>query len=286
MKLYVALVVLLSPALDAACITPHAPAEANQPRAEAGQMLEQPSKRQLDPSSSPVPVEPGSSLPVDPLLTGPSAIKIDLPPQFLPPPWSPYSGLDSPYPSSGVSPWDDSGRSQSVDNTPSVWRQCPKVRLDCRKCPRDRRCRVAVGNLSDADDDGSEGCPLSKCDEVGNGLVIGGCGTGATCTRGYCVCPLGTTGDGGWRGSQGLGQVTVYVDPGIDCNATCEGPLCNEVQQLSVGMCFVSGTEVDDDDDDDDDDGDEGEAQGSTFAHVGGNATVNGVTLGLGEDII
>ncbi|KAI8941371.1 hypothetical protein NX059_002595 [Plenodomus lindquistii] len=65
-------------------------------------------------------------------------------PHFLPPPWSPTSNLDSPYPLTGVSPYDDSGRSEILDNEPSIeatWRTCPASNLDCAKCPRDKRCR-------------------------------------------------------------------------------------------------------------------------------------------------
>jgi hypothetical protein len=122
------------------------------------------------------------------------------------------------------------------------------------------------------ENDGNSNCPISKCD-VGGVL----CGVNAKCTRGYCVCDLGLTGNAtGWRGSEGLGQVTVYVDPAVDCSAKCDGLSCKEVQQLDVGVCFKSGDTVDGDDVDED------EPAGPTYGNVVGNVTINGQTIGLG----
>lgn len=123
---------------------------------------------------------------------------VDLPPQFLPPPWSPDSNLDSPYPS----PIDDAGRSQMLDSDPPLWHMCPRTWFDCRRCPRDYRCRKPEWNIeeppstpqvSDAtpnspipQDDGQKYCPLSKCNNK-----FSRCGTNARCTRGFCVCDVG-----------------------------------------------------------------------------------------------
>ncbi|KAF1915177.1 hypothetical protein BDU57DRAFT_595776 [Ampelomyces quisqualis] len=192
-------------------------------------------------------------------LSGPSAITIDLPAQFLPPPWSPSSGLDSPYPSTGVSPWDDSGRAQMLDNMP-LWRTCPRLHLDCRKCPRDFRCRRASG--AQPENDGQEKCPLRKCDDE---LVFTRCGDRARCTRGYCVCELGMKAQVGWRGQQGLEGLTVYADVGADCEVKCEDLSCKEVGQLEEGVCWKSGGEVGNDNDRYGTDG----LEGVTYDNVG-----------------
>ncbi|KAF2034829.1 hypothetical protein EK21DRAFT_107460 [Setomelanomma holmii] len=146
------------------------------------------------------------------LTTGPSPITIDFPKEFLPPPRSPASNLDSPYPSSGVSPWDDSGRSQMTDNEDSILSACPQLHLDCRKCPRDYSCRRpqipvwgggdgsssepgAVSTTPDVgsadsstqpEDDGNANCPLEKCSSSAS-YAWNTCGPTAVCTGGYCL---------------------------------------------------------------------------------------------------
>jgi hypothetical protein len=66
--------------------------------------------------------------------------------QFLPPPYDPSSShLNSPYPLSGVSAYDDNGRAQIFDNMPpdmQLWGPCSPDGLDCNRCPRDKRCWV------------------------------------------------------------------------------------------------------------------------------------------------
>jgi hypothetical protein len=167
-----------------------------------------------------------------------------LPPQFLPPPWSPDSDLDSPYPSGGVSPWDDSGRSQIMDNEVIV---CPRRHLDCRKCPADVRCRGMMtggggemgATTEEPEGDGNENCPMNKCDK----MATAQCGAGAKCTQGYCVCELGMKAATGLRGTKGLGAVTVYVGPAVDCRVKCDDPSCKEVEQMKEGVCYKSGDE-------------------------------------------
>ncbi|KAH7085758.1 hypothetical protein BKA63DRAFT_26366 [Paraphoma chrysanthemicola] len=199
------------------------------------------------------------------LHNGPSPISIDLPAEFLPPPWSPDSNLDSPYPSSGVSPWDDSGRSQMTDNQDSIWRTCPQLHLDCRKCPRDFRCRrpqipawgdrgnpvgaiTTLPDLASSDippeDDGNGACPLKKCST--DLAYWNWCYSGARCTRGYCACDVGKKGSWreggeGYRGNGGLEEVTVYVDPGVFCDIPCDDLSCKEVKQLELGTCWKDG---------------------------------------------
>jgi hypothetical protein len=91
------------------------------------------------------------------------------------------------------------------------------------------------------EDDGLANCPIAKCDKGGVG-----CGVGARCTRGYCVCELGLKGNrngtGVWRGKEGLQSVTVYSDVGVDCDMKCDDLSCKEVKQLSDGVCWKSGS--------------------------------------------
>ncbi|OAL50773.1 hypothetical protein IQ07DRAFT_643993 [Pyrenochaeta sp. DS3sAY3a] len=174
-------------------------------------------------------------------------------PPFLPPPWTPDSLTDSPYPLSGISPWDDSGRAQMLDNAPSLgpWPECPEKLLDCRKCPRDTRCLYpnkpwwatpepitpsTISNppvfpplpVPDAI------CPLRTCGAAG-----AVCGLHASCIRGHCVCRLGFKGDAAVgpvvRGRSGLQAVTVWVDPGAACDVQCDTLSCGEVEV--VGSC-------------------------------------------------
>lgn len=173
---------------------------------------------------------------------------INLPPQFLPPPWSPHSNLDSLYRSNTDTQIDDNGRSQMIDNEPAIWRHCPQFHLDCRKCPRDSRCRrpqfpeihgeTSMLDVAGADippeDDGQSGCPLQKCDDERSA-----CGRNARCTRGFCVCKAGWKGLS--RGNGGLGAVTVYNNPGTPCDEECDDLSCKEVEQLEVGACYQDG---------------------------------------------
>ncbi|KAH7385782.1 hypothetical protein BKA66DRAFT_569616 [Pyrenochaeta sp. MPI-SDFR-AT-0127] len=183
------------------------------------------------------------------------------PPNFLPPPWSPVSNLDSPYPPSGVSPWDDSGRAQMLDNDPGAqeWRRCPRWILDCRKCPKDPRCRrgdfpwwnpVDVLDLPDIFTGpvisapklpGSEPeiCPLRACT---NADLLTSCGEKARCVRGHCICDTGFKGTSSFgpviRGFDDLQALTVWVDPGLACDVPCDDLSCAEVEQ--VRACFES----------------------------------------------
>jgi hypothetical protein len=60
------------------------------------------------------------------------------------------------------------------------------------------------------------------------------------------VCNLGMKGSlstaEGYRGSEGLGTLTVYVDTGVDCDAKCGDLSCKEVKQVDTGMCWKSGS--------------------------------------------
>lgn len=44
----------------------------------------------------------------------------------------------------------------------------------------------------------------------------------------------------GYRGTEGLGILTVYVNPFLDCDVKCDGLACKEVPQLEVGVCWKS----------------------------------------------
>ncbi|KAF2855997.1 hypothetical protein T440DRAFT_95158 [Plenodomus tracheiphilus IPT5] len=177
--------------------------------------------------------------PDPPLQTPSSSLTLN----FLPPPWSPSSNLGSPYPLTGVSPYDDSGRSEILDNEPSIettWRTCPDSNLDCSKCPRDKRCRHKgtpwwqVDPTITIDDGGlvADVCPLTTCT-----AAPGACGKNAKCVREHCVCETGWKGTtGNVRGFEGLQALTVWVDSGVDCDVKCDGWGCEEVQQ--VGACF------------------------------------------------
>jgi hypothetical protein len=98
------------------------------------------------------------------------------------------------------------------------------------------------GSTSLPEDSGQASCPLSKCDSGSSGK----CGSNARCTRGYCVCDLGTKGPlgntEGYRGNEGLGKLTVYVDVRVDCSAKCDDLSCKEVKQVDDGMCWRSGS--------------------------------------------
>lgn len=88
------------------------------------------------------------------------------------------------------------------------------------------------------------------------------------------MCDLGMKeNDTAWRGTEGLGQVSVYVDPAVDCDVKCDGLSCKEVDQLDVGACWKSG------DQDVVDDGNDNDGLGSTVGSVNGTATLNGVNF-------
>jgi hypothetical protein len=42
----------------------------------------------------------------------------------------------------------------------------------------------------------------------------------------------------GYRGTEGLGALTVYVPTYVDCDLTCTTPSCSEVEQLEKGQCW------------------------------------------------
>ncbi|CAO2650329.1 Nn.00g016210.m01.CDS01 [Neocucurbitaria sp. VM-36] len=241
----------------------------------------------------------------DPQFDSPPIIDVqDDPPTFLPPPWSPHSDLDSPYPLSGVSPWDDSGRSQILDNEPSVqmWRTCPEHYLDCRKCPRDPKCRrpgfpwwsptdifdlpaaltgpqLAAGtDLPTSIASGVDICPLSTC---GSATSLSSCGTNARCVRNHCVCKLGYKGatENGpvVRGFEDLQAVTVWVDTDMACDVPCDSPSCAEVQQVKA--CFENGAKVEDKEY-------AGQQELETDAVHGGAVQVPGAVVDEGADYV
>lgn len=181
----------------------------------------------------------------------------------LNPDWSPDPDNVEPISlDGGISPWDDSGRSQMMDFQP-LWVNCPARYLNCHKCPRDFRCHlsssstsvpsatrtphskppqgeefnaltgpqlVGFGNLGGK----KEQCPLRKC----GGKAGTECGPGARCSKGYCACPAGYKGDSGnaLRGRSRPEALTVYVDPGIACDTPCQVLFCPEVER--VRGCF------------------------------------------------
>lgn len=58
------------------------------------------------------------------------------------------------------------------------------------------------------------------------------------------MCDLGWRGAPrhgvGWRGNEGLGALTVYNDPEVDCDVKCDSLSCKEVPQLEKGVCWKS----------------------------------------------
>lgn len=66
------------------------------------------------------------------------------------------------------------------------------------------------------------------------------------------MCGLGFKAGKAWRGSKGLGSMTVYADVGADCDVPCEDLSCREVEQLEGDVCWKS-------------DGDTGEGYGGGF---------------------
>jgi hypothetical protein len=68
------------------------------------------------------------------------------------------------------------------------------------------------------------------------------------------VCDLGMKGSGEqFRGTEGLGSITVYVDPSVDCDTKCDDWSCKEVEQLGEDVCWRSGEENSSDEEDEDD---------------------------------
>ncbi|PSN72740.1 hypothetical protein BS50DRAFT_166936 [Corynespora cassiicola Philippines] len=165
------------------------------------------------------------------------------------------------FSASGVSPWDDSGRSQMLDHLDG-WSGCPPRALNCRKCPRDRRCQnrplgpmfgpplqeeepnaFASPNAKSANAWG-EGlvCHLKRCD------YLNPCGDYATCTGGYCTCAQGWKARrGGYvnqvRGRELPGSLSVFTDPGIACLQPCTRPYCAEVDGNEE--CFLGYPAID-----------------------------------------
>jgi len=176
--------------------------------------------------------------------------------KFLPPPWSPSSSLDSPYPLVGMNPYSDDGRSEVLDNEPAIqtqWRTCPVNNLDCTKCPKDKRCRhsglpwwqidptIILDNNGGATGGAKNSCPLTKCN-AGSGKNRG-CGENARCVRDHCVCETGFKGSvGSVRGFDDLQAVTVWVSGGMNCNVKCDTLSCGEVDQ--VDACFERASKV------------------------------------------
>jgi hypothetical protein len=50
----------------------------------------------------------------------------------------------------------------------------------------------------------------------------------------------------GFRGNEGLGEVTVYVNPEVFCDIPCDDFNCKEVEQLEAGSCWKDGDGNDD----------------------------------------
>jgi hypothetical protein len=65
------------------------------------------------------------------------------------------------------------------------------------------------------------------------------------------VCNVGKKGSWGegavgFRGNEGLGEVTVYVNPEVSCDIPCDDFNCKEVEQLEAGSCWKDGDRNDD----------------------------------------
>lgn len=77
----------------------------------------------------------------------------------------------------------------------------------------------------------SSACPLESCTATGPGA----CGFHARCIRNYCVCELGLKADDNLgvqvRGWNGLEEVTVHVQPQMNCVVPCDTLACREVAQ-------------------------------------------------------
>jgi hypothetical protein len=75
-------------------------------------------------------------------------------------------------------------------------------------------------------------CPLDPCTVTGPNA----CGVHARCIRDYCICELGLKGDDNLgvqvRGWNGLEEVTVHVQPQMDCVVPCDTLACREVAQV------------------------------------------------------
>jgi hypothetical protein len=168
---------------------------------------------------------------------------------FLPPPWTPESGVRSPYPPIDIeSPLiDDSGRAEMLDNG-LLYRNCPSepALLDCSQCPLDTRCRFPPFepepeqdqqiDVNDEVNDKVNACGLHTCTSDASSPSTFACGENAKCVRGYCVCDRGWKADGAIRGLDGLQAITVWIDTGRGCDVRCEGLGCKDVQQ--GGACF------------------------------------------------
>lgn len=89
------------------------------------------------------------------------------------------------------------------------------------------------------------------------------------------MCDLGMAGSAdAYRGTEGLGKVTVYVSPSVDCNTPCDSLSCKEVAQLDDGVCYKSGDASDVFETEED-------LPGPTYGSVMGNVTINGQTFDL-----
>ncbi|KAJ4296585.1 hypothetical protein N0V90_006632 [Kalmusia sp. IMI 367209] len=90
------------------------------------------------------------------------------------PEWSPDPNNLAPIMLDPISPWNDNGRSQMLDDfVPVPWMNCPSQALDCRRCPKDFRCSLPLSTTSKPP-------PV-----VGAKL----CMSGAICNLNYCTCP-------------------------------------------------------------------------------------------------
>ncbi|KAF1828760.1 hypothetical protein BDW02DRAFT_537596 [Decorospora gaudefroyi] len=150
-----------------------------------------------------------------------------------PPSWNKASYSDSPYDPSGSSmtPWDDTGRAQMLDNMDTAsWGEYPPAGLDCNICPLDPRCTFS-NSPSRPSPCRAQTCPLGSCKSTTE------CGQNAACVRDHCMCKTGFKGTGqSVRGFDGLQGVTVGVDIGVACVVPCDSLDCKEV--LQVDACF------------------------------------------------
>ncbi|OAG12735.1 uncharacterized protein CC84DRAFT_1227319 [Paraphaeosphaeria sporulosa] len=183
----------------------------------------------------------------------------------LNPEWSHDSQNHAPNSLDPISPFNDNGRSQMVDNfLPAPWMMnCPALALDCSRCPRDLRCSrtllttktpphngqitpqpAGLGGYNtitgqqDSDTPTVAGqqpppCPLQKCSNAG----APPCGPGAICRKDNCAClhgrkghPFGPKGWMALRGWTWPEALNIFVNPGVPCETPCDTLFCGEVR--------------------------------------------------------
>lgn len=179
--------------------------------------------------------------------------------------WSSDPENHAPIAFDPISPFNDNGRSQMVDNfVPAPWiNHCPALALNCNRCPRELSCSLplsatviappivqptpqpagvgeynAVTGQQDSDvptaaDQQSPPCSLQKYSETD----VSPCEPGALCKKGHCACPRRKDQDFGlksWirlRGWSWPEALNVFVNPDVPCEPPCDTLFCGEVRR-------------------------------------------------------